>query len=62
MGQTHPSTPAPRVQSASSLVAQAGEYGVVTARSRARGVSRPTLYAWRVQRICCFLTIRLLIT
>ena len=47
MGHTHPSTPAQRVQWASHLLAHAGEYGVVTALSRATGVSRPTLYAWR---------------
>ncbi len=47
MGHTHPSTPAQRVQWASHLLAHAGAYGVVTALSRATGVSRPTLYAWR---------------
>ena len=49
LGQSHPSTPAQRLQSASYLVAHAGEYGVVTALSRTLGVSRPTLYAWRAQ-------------
>jgi transposase-like protein len=49
MGQAHPSTPAQRVQCASYLLAHAGEYGVVSALSRALGVSRPTLYAWRAQ-------------
>jgi transposase-like protein len=29
------------------LLAHAGAYGVVSALSRATGVSRPTLYAWR---------------
>lgn len=47
MGHAHPSTPAQRVQWASHLLAHAGEYGVVAALSRATGVSRPTLYAWR---------------
>ena len=49
LGQSHPSTPAQRLQSARYLVAHAGEYGVVTALSRTLGVSRPTLYAWRAQ-------------
>jgi len=35
------------MQWASHLLAHAGEYGVVAALSRATGVSRPTLYAWR---------------
>ncbi len=47
MGHAHPSTPAQRMQWASHLLAHAGEYGVVAALSRAAGVSRPTLYAWR---------------
>ncbi len=47
MGYAHPSTPAQRLQWASHLLAHAGEYGVVAALSRATGVSRPTLYAWR---------------
>ena len=47
MGHAHPSTPAQRMQWASHLLAHAGEYGVVAALSRASGVSRPTLYAWR---------------
>src|SRR3954468_11673125 len=47
MGQSHPSTPAQRLLWASHLLAHAGEYGVVAALSRATGVSRPTLYAWR---------------
>jgi transposase-like protein len=49
MGHAHPSTPAQRLQWASYLLAHAGEYGVVAALSRATGVSRPTLYAWRAQ-------------
>src|SRR3712207_4365157 len=49
VGHTHPSTPAQRGQWASSLLAHAGEYGVVAALSRAIGVSRPTLYAWRAR-------------
>lgn len=51
MGQPHPSTPAQRLQCASYLLAHAGEYGVVTALSRALGVTRPTLYAWRAQAL-----------
>src|SRR3712207_8891676 len=47
MGHAHPSTPAQRLQCASYRLAHAGEYGVVAALSRATGVSRPTLYAWR---------------
>jgi transposase-like protein len=49
MGQSHPSTPAARVQTASYLLAHAGEYGVVSHLSRHLDVSRPTLYAWRAQ-------------
>ena len=49
MGHAHPSTPAQRMQWASHLLAHAGEYGVVAALSRATGVSRPTLYAWRAR-------------
>src|SRR5438105_8139453 len=47
MGQSHPSTPAERVQSASYMLAHQGQYGVVTKLSRALSVSRPTLYAWK---------------
>ncbi|MDQ5851424.1 MAG: hypothetical protein M3380_05000 [Chloroflexota bacterium] len=47
MGHAHPSTPAQRVHWASHLLAHAGEYGIVSALSRATGVSRPTLDAWR---------------
>jgi hypothetical protein len=43
----HPSTPAERVPWISTLLAHEGEYGVVTAVSRACGASRQTLYAWR---------------
>lgn len=46
MGQRHASTPAQRAQVVSQLLAHAGEYGVVTAVSRALGVSRQTLYTW----------------
>ena len=49
MGHAHPSTPAQRLQWTSQLLAHAGEYGVVAALSRATGVSRPTLYAWRAR-------------
>jgi hypothetical protein len=47
MGQSHPSTPAQRVQSVSHMLAHPGEYGLVTQLSRALHVSRPTLYAWK---------------
>lgn len=47
MVQSHPSTPAERVQWASHMLAHAGEYGFVTQLSRTLGVSRPTLYAWK---------------
>ena len=47
MGQRHPSTAAERAGWISQLIAQAGEYGVVTALSRAVGVSRQSLYTWR---------------
>ena len=49
MGQSHPSTPQERVQSASFMLAHSGQYGIVTTLSRALGVSRPTLYAWKAQ-------------
>ena len=47
MVQSHPSTPAERVQWASQMLAHQGEYGLVTQLSRTLGVSRPTLYAWK---------------
>ena len=43
----HPSTPGDRLRWIGELLAQEGRYGLVTALSRASGVSRPTLYAWR---------------
>jgi transposase-like protein len=43
----HPGTPAERVPLVATLLAHAGEYGVVTAVSRASGVCRQTLYRWR---------------
>jgi hypothetical protein len=49
MGHTHPSTPAQRLQWTSYLLAHQGEHGIVSAVSRASGVSRPTLYAWRAR-------------
>ena len=49
MGQHHPSTPAQRVQWITYLLAHHGEHGVVSAVSRATGVSRPTWYAWRTR-------------
>ena len=45
MGQRHASTPAQRAQWVSRMIAQAGEYGAVTALSQAVGVSRQTLNA-----------------
>lgn len=41
------STGANRVRIVGQLLGHAGEYGLVTALSRAVGVTRPTLYAWR---------------
>src|SRR5436190_14681674 len=46
MARAQRSTPAERVQAGRHLVADRGRYGVVTRRSRARGTSRQTLYAW----------------
>ncbi len=43
----HPSSPAERVSWVSTLLAQEGEYGAITAVRRTSGASRPTLYAWR---------------
>ncbi len=51
MVQRHPSTPAQRTQWVSQMIAHAGEYGRVSALSRASGVSRQTLYAWRAQGV-----------
>ena len=47
MVQSHPSTPAERVQWTSHMLAHSGEYGLITQLSRTLGVSRPTLYAWK---------------
>lgn len=47
MVQSHLITPSQRAQSASIMIAHAGQYGSVTALSQALGVSRPTLYAWK---------------
>src|SRR5215211_2475214 len=49
MVQSHPTTPAQRAQSASMMIAHAGQYGIVTTLSQTLGVSRPTLYAWKAQ-------------
>jgi transposase-like protein len=38
-----------RAQWTAYMLAHQGEYGVITRVSRASGVSRPTLYAWRAQ-------------
>jgi transposase-like protein len=49
MVQRHASTPQERAQWTAFMIAHRGEYGVVARLSRAIGVSRPTLYAWRAQ-------------
>ena len=49
MGHDHPSTLDQRVQWTSYLLAHHGEHGVLSAVSRASGVSRPTLYVWRAR-------------
>jgi transposase-like protein len=49
MVRKHPSTPEQRAQLAAVMITQRGEYGTVTRLSRASGVSRPSLYAWRSQ-------------
>ena len=46
MGYTHARTPRERMAWVSYLLAHTGEYGVVTALSRAARVSRQTLYSW----------------
>lgn len=46
MARPHPSTPTTRVQIVEQLLAQQGEYGVVTRVSRPFQVSRQTLYRW----------------
>jgi len=55
MVRTHPSTPTQRAQWTAYMLAHRGEYGVITRLSRASGVSRPTLYAWRklAERALC---------
>jgi hypothetical protein len=47
MNQHHASSPAERIQCVAEVIAHAGEYGVVSRLSRAHGVSRQTLYAWK---------------
>src|SRR5947207_604801 len=49
MVHRHPSTPDQRAQWTAYMLAHRGEFGVITQLSRATGVSRPTLYAWRGQ-------------
>lgn len=49
MVRTHPRTPDQRAQLAAAMLAHRGEYGLITQLSRACGLSRPTLYAWRSQ-------------
>jgi hypothetical protein len=46
MVQRHPSTPLQRAEGVATMIAHAGEYGVVTELSHILGVSRQTLYAW----------------
>ncbi|MDQ5853444.1 MAG: hypothetical protein M3380_15505 [Chloroflexota bacterium] len=46
MVQQHDSTPTERAQVVCQMIAQAGDYGLVTHLSRRLGVSRQTLYAW----------------
>ena len=46
MVQRHASTPQQRAQVVCQMIAQAGDYGVVTQLSRHLGVSRQTLYTW----------------
>ncbi len=46
MVQRHDSTPAQRAKAVCQLIAQAGDYGVVTHISHDLGVSRQTLYTW----------------
>src|SRR5262249_53562578 len=41
--------PQQRAQWTAYMLAHQGEYGIVTHLSRAHGISRPTLYAWREQ-------------
>jgi hypothetical protein len=47
MGQRHASNRSERIQWVAELIAHAGVYGVVAALSRAKGVSRQTLYTWK---------------
>jgi hypothetical protein len=49
MGRRHASTPAQRAQVVSQMIAHAGEYGAVTALSRAVAASRQTLYGWEAR-------------
>jgi transposase-like protein len=49
MVHAHLSTPEQRAQWTAMMLAHPGEYGLITRLSRASGVSRPTLYAWRAQ-------------
>ncbi len=46
MVQRHASTATQRAQAVCHMIAQAGDYGVVTQLSRDLGVSRQTLYTW----------------
>lgn len=51
MVQSHPITPAQRVQLAAQMIAHPGTYGLVSQLSRTFAVSRPTLYAWKAQAL-----------
>lgn len=46
MVQRHPSTPHQRAEGVATMIAHAGQYGVVTELSQHLGVSRQTLYTW----------------
>lgn len=46
MVHRHPSTPQQRAEGVATMIAHAGQYGVVTDLSQRLGVSRQTLYTW----------------
>src|SRR5947209_5204433 len=49
MVQRHCSTASQRAEWVSGLVAQRGNYGVVSGLSQSSGVSRQTLYSWKTK-------------
>ena len=49
MHQSHCSTTDQRVQMVSELIANAGQYGMVSSVSSRHGVSRQSLYSWRAK-------------